>query len=387
MRDTAHNTTILCVEETDAVTARELAPNADIRSVSVALGDVIDNPIVVGRGNAREILEAANLGPVGRFFDLPEDVGLRQWFKENPNLVEAINDSAVDRFWHENRPLKNWTDKPETIGQSTGIDFLDEQWRWTPSELTIICGGYGCGKSSLTRLLAFHWAHTIGRPQQAAVSLCAFEDRRNIINRELYRWAVSTTQTQADAERLFDDMRGRLFWTERTVGEERLMSWYIDLVRDRVRRFNVRFFVFDPWNEHDFELAKNQSETDYVKEMMKRLQALVFELDVVVCVVTHISAKSYDENGSVKPFRVANAYGSSNFGAKATRGVCIAKTKNLREAATWSSAEAHMIIRTDKTKDNEAMGREITTACVFDPETMSLKYDAGATRKARVVWP
>jgi hypothetical protein len=47
-----------------------------------------------------------------------------------------------------------------------------------------------------------------------------------------------------------------------------LLKWYCDLVEHRAKRDGVKFFIFDPFNEHDSTRAHNQTETEYVREMM-----------------------------------------------------------------------------------------------------------------------
>ena len=39
-----------------------------------------------------------------------------------------------------------------------------------------------------------------------------------------------------------------------------------------VKRKNCRFFVFDPWNEHDEIRDKNDNETQYVNKMLRELR-------------------------------------------------------------------------------------------------------------------
>jgi hypothetical protein len=147
-------------------------------------------------------------------------------------------------------------------------------------------------------------------------------------------------------------MESRIGWTQRHPDEDRLIDWYCELVEHRCRskRHAARFFIFDPFNEHDATRAPNQTETQYVGEMMKKFRKMVDRLGIILIVVTHVSAKSYDESGAIKPFRVANASGSVQFGNKADRGICILRTNALGEKASLD-AEDHMVLHFDKFKD------------------------------------
>jgi hypothetical protein len=115
--------------------------------------------------------------------------------------------------------------------------------------------------------------------------------------------------------------------------------------------------------------------------MMKKFRKMVDWLGIILIVVTHVSAKSYDESGAIKPFRVANASGSVQFGNKADRGICILRTNALGEKASLD-AEDHMVLHFDKFKDEETMGRKGTIACVLDTKTVTLTLDPGATIEA-----
>jgi hypothetical protein len=180
-------------------------------------------------------------------------------------------------------------------------------------------------------------------------------------------------------------MEERVGWTQRHPDDARLLQWYCDLVEHRAKRNEVRFFVFDPFNEHDSTRAPNQTETEYVREMMIKFRRLVHGLGIILIVVTHVSAKSYDETGKIKPFRIANASGSVQFGNKADRGICILRTGALKDASS-TGADEHMLLHFDKAKDEEVMGQRGTVACVFDPKRMTLQEDPGATAKARQQW-
>jgi hypothetical protein len=82
---------------------------------------------------------------------------------------------------------------------------------------------------------------------------------------------------------------------------------------------------------------------------------------------------------------VANAWGSVHFGNKADRGVCMVRTSTLAKASDFGARD-HMLLHFDKCKDEEVMGSLGTVVCVFDPKTMTLKEDCGATLEAKEHW-
>lgn len=362
---------------------------AEAYAVGERLSLAGDNIILVAREGARDLLKGMNLAITGRFIETgrqPLEAYLADIVTNDP--VGLLDDTARDIYWHEERPLLHWPVPQVVKGKPSGFQFLDHHLLWTCPELVVLLGPYGCGKSNLARLLAYRWVDTIGRNENSRVSLVGWEDKLSTVKREVERYALDGNSTGSlsseDAKRIVD-MESRVGWTQRHPDDARLIEWYCDLVEYRAKRDGVRFFVFDPFNEHDSTRGKNQTETEYIRDVMTRLRRLAHGLGVIMIVVTHVSAKSYDETGKIKPFRIANAAGSVQFGNRCDRGICVLRTQVLKDASD-TQADEHMLLHFDKAKDEEVMGKRGTIACVFDPLNMSLAYDRGATMEARKSW-
>jgi hypothetical protein len=380
----------LVEDEADAEFLRAIG--ARVSLVRDVVGQAEVNTVLIARADARaarEALTGMNLTATGRYIDLGRDGSLAALVQSYQGVdpLPLLDELARDIYFHEERPLSAWEAEEPKPGLSSGFGFLDPYLRWTCPELVIFAGPYGCGKSSLARLLAYKWADTIGRRDNARVSIVGWEDSVSTVKCEVLRYALEgdvKVLTSVQARRLAD-MQDRIRWTQRHPDDERLLQWYGDLVTHRAKYHGVRFFIFDPFNEHDSTRAKGEMETEYVRRVMIQFRKLVHGLGIVLLVVTHVSARSYDETGGIRPFRVANAAGSVQFGNKADRGVCILRASSLRDAASLN-AEEHMVLNFDKNRVEEVMGRRGTIACVYDPMTMTLTFDPGATAEARKQW-
>lgn len=343
---------------------------SEVLGLSILSADevVIEPLLVVGFGDAfqvaSEIVEQGAPETLVRFLEWTPDCA-----QADPEVVIGWGKPLL---WAEARPINEWPDVEELPTFPCGYDFLDGSLRWRPPELVVTVGPYGSGKSLIAKLLALKWADLQNEP----VSITAWEDDPFNEMEMIRRFARGD-------ERRASQLMSRFIWTKRLPDERRLLSWYLALIRRQHEQMGVRHFVFDPWNEHDFDKDSRTSETEYVRDWMQKFQALTKQLGIIVNIVTHVSARTYAEDGGVKPFRLANAYGSSNFGAKADRGICVLRTSRLMDSPL---PQDHTLIRFDKVKVERVMGRRQTYAVCYDDEVHELVYDDEATTEARKVW-
>jgi hypothetical protein len=300
------------------------------------------------------------------------------------DLVRQIVRGSKSLFDDEAHPFAR-VEKPQNVPSwTTGWRFLDPYLRWGESEFGVFAGPYAGGKSALAQILACDFADVAGRARGATASICAWEDAGWRVRRNVERFAVSREDLmpmKGPAHRTAD-LLNRVWRITCRAGGVRSIDWYLERCETLVRREDCRFFVFDPWNQHDEMRDRHDTETQYVNKMLRDMTAFVAVHAVIMIVVTHISAKSYDDEGGIRPFRIAQAHGSSHFGKMADRGICIARTRSLNA----SGGADRMIIRFDKAKDEESMGRLGNLALVFDRDRMDIALDEDCTEQIRAAW-
>jgi hypothetical protein len=308
-------------------------------------------------------------------------------------LVREIIRKSKSLYDDEAHPLSA-VHKPEKVTTwPTAWTFLEPYVRWNgdDGEFGVFAGPYAGGKSALAQMFACDWADVVGRQIGATASICAWEDAGWRVRRNIERFAVSREDMRplkGSAMRAKDllDRVWRITCAP-GIGEGRTIEWYLRRCELLLRRQNCRFFVFDPWNQHDETRTQYQTETQYVNVMLRELCAFAHSNKVIMIVVTHISAKSYDEEGGIRPFRIAQAHGSSHFGKMCDRGICVARTRMLQTTARLLEGERdRMIIRFDKAKDEESMGKIDTIAVRYDRNAMEIKPDDAATEEIRDLW-
>jgi hypothetical protein len=299
-------------------------------------------------------------------------------------IVRDIVRQSRSLFDDEAHPFAR-VEKPENVPSwTTGWRFLDPYLRWSESEFGVFAGPYAGGKSALAQMLACDFADVAGRARGATSSICAWEDQGWRVRRNIERFAASredVTPMKGSAHRTAD-LLNRVWRLTCRVGGIRSIDWYLERCEMLVRRENCRLFVFDPWNQHDEMRDRHDTETQYVNKMLRDMTAFVAAHTVIMIIVTHISAKSYDDEGGIRPFRIAQAHGSSHFGKMADRGICIARTRSL----SASGGGDRMIIRFDKAKDEESMGKLGNLALIFDRDRMDIAFDDECTEQIREAW-
>lgn len=315
--------------------------------------------------------------------------------------ISNLKLSWVDGEWPAGQPIDprqvrdfNWRDArwaddlpetPEDKYRVCGIDGLGKRVNWRENELVLIAGPYASGKSLLAQILAQDF---VNRNDQWA-SLTCWEDQADEVRDGLVRYCRSTSVA---ANRKGDFLR-RFRITIAHDELDREIGAHLKRIEWEATRFGVRFFVLDPWNEFDHKKHPKQTEGDYVIRVLTDAAKLCNRLNIIIVMTTHVAAEFISLGDDFKPFRLSNAFGSSQFGNKVHRGFCVSRTK------AWNPA-SHMIIRQDKVKlENkyvtregkpfllkERMGFTDTMAFLFDPDVNTLHHDEAYSAKAREKW-
>ncbi len=309
---------------------------------------------------------------------------------DGQNTLADLLKNPRHLYWDDVRPLAHAPAEDSITVYRSGIPCLDANVKWRLPELCVTAGPYASGKSLLAQILAINFVCENGEDgwgeqyDQYGVVLPKLPG----CNALLCSWEDMPAKMRDNASKIASargrdagDILERVHYVCRDPNEDRLIAWFVDIVRYHHDRYNTRFFVLDPWNEIDHVKEARQSETDYVRDMMKAFRRLVDELKIILNVVTHVPAKLVRQDGAIEPFRLAHAFGSSQFANKADRGFCVVRSKTLSH-----DQSDRMAIRFDKVKIEPDMGVTGSVAFRYDRERCDLHYDAEATEELRGIW-
>ncbi len=270
------------------------------------------------------------------------------------------------------------------IFYTPGVNFLERHMRFRANEVVVVAGPYGSGKST--------FAQWIG----SRLLMGGFAD-----GAEIAAWFNTLEddpiEQQGQIERLFpegDDgaeaLKRRIMVTRPRWDGARSIEWWEARARYLHHRFGCRLFIVDPWSEMDHATdPRRETETQYVSRVMRSIRAVSQDLRCIVMLVTHVNKSAYPRDGGLVPFRIVNAMGSSHFGGKADRGICVQRAQGL-----VGGRGDHTVVHFDKIKIEGPgkMGVKGTLAltyaesehCFFmSTEATKIAEDVYAGRRAR----
>ena len=300
-------------------------------------------------------------------------------------------DRERDFSWGPHKWLSDITEPVDEKYLTCGITKLGGILNWRLPELVVVAGPYAAGKSLFCQILAQDFVYQ----NDSYASLTCWEDQADEIRDGAIRYRDSTIV--ADGRR--KDFLNRLRTIDVTDDSERRMSAHFQRIEDETNQLGIRFHVLDPWNEFIDErrrIGGRQTDGEYVIDVLTAAAKLVNKLKIVLIITTHVAAEYISQGKELKTFRIANAFGTSQFGNKSHRAFCIARTR------MWDETRSHMVVRQDKVKLEDKlyrrddggdmvllkkrMGIQDTLGFKFDPRANTLDHDLFATTEARKLW-
>eukprot|EP01018_Ginkgo_biloba_P012018 Gb_13380 [translate_table: standard] len=181
------------------------------------------------------------------------------------------------------------------LGVSTGWAGLDDLYRVVPGELTIVTGVPNSGKSEWIDALICNLKHKEGW----TFALCSMENKVSEHARKLLEKHLKKPFFKAK----YGDSLPRISPKELQAGKQWLnetfylirceddslpsITWVLSLAKAAVFRHGIRGLVIDPYNELDHQRPSNQTETEYVSQMLTKVKRFARHHDCHVWFVAH----------------------------------------------------------------------------------------------------
>ncbi|GBF88530.1 hypothetical protein Rsub_01245 [Raphidocelis subcapitata] len=220
---------------------------------------------------------------------------------------------------------------------STGWHSVDELFRVTPGELTLVTGVPNSGKSEWLDALAVNLAERHGW----RFALCSLEKRPRDHARQLVEKRAGKPMLRAayagDTPRMSHEELAVAFdWLDRHFvvihsSDDAMPSldWVLEKARAAVVKFGVRGLVLDPYNELDHSRPQGKNEHEYISEFMARLRQFAKSNGVHVFLVAHPKQRA---NWRGEAPNLMDISGGANFFAKCDNGIVVHRDwSQLRE--------------------------------------------------------
>jgi twinkle protein len=208
----------------------------------------------LGPDALKESIENAELYPIRGLFNF------RDYFDE------------IDAYYHQ------------TLGYDTGLptgwNNLNGLYNVVPGELTIVTGVPNSGKSEWIDALLCNLNQSVGWK----FALCSMENKvrehaRKLLEKHMKKPFFNSRYAEEVKRMSLEEYEQGKVWLNDTFYLIRCeddalpnIKWVLDLAKAAVLRYGVRGLVIDPYNELDHQRAPNQTETEYVSQMLTMIK-------------------------------------------------------------------------------------------------------------------
>ncbi|MHB9879111.1 AAA family ATPase [Pacificimonas sp. ICDLI1SI03] len=224
--------------------------------------------------------------------------------------------------------IDDFPEPPPVHGISYNVPALTEMLPVVRGTFTVGAGYAASGKTSLmVKIIASLLL------SGETVALGSFETMiRPILVRKLIAAMVecaefaSWTERHSKAEQIIRDRLRIISQMPRDDDEDMDLDYVLDLARTAVLRDNCSVVILDPWNEIDHKRHKDQSETDYTGEAIRKMKRFAKNYNVAFWVIAH-PAKPSMMGGKLPVPGLYSISGSAHWANKPDYGFIVNRPK------------------------------------------------------------
>ncbi|KAI3455895.1 hypothetical protein Pfo_012558 [Paulownia fortunei] len=261
----------------------------------------------MGPDALREVIENAELYPIRGLFN----------FKD---YFDEIND-----YYHQSLGFE--------LGVSTGWRALNELYNVVPGELTIVTGVPNSGKSEWIDALLCNLNHSVGWK----FALCSMENKvrehaRKLLEKHIGKPFFDVRYGESVERISVEELEQGKKWLSDSFALIRCendclpsINWVLDLAKIAVLRHGVNGLVIDPYNELDHQRPPNQTETEYVSQMLTKIKRFAQHHSCHVWFVAHPRQL---HNWIGGPPNLYDISGSAHFINKCDNGIVIHRNRD-----------------------------------------------------------
>uniref|UniRef100_A0A804L712 SF4 helicase domain-containing protein n=1 Tax=Musa acuminata subsp. malaccensis TaxID=214687 RepID=A0A804L712_MUSAM len=233
----------------------------------------------------------------------------------------------VDAYYHQTHGFE--------LGVSTGWRALDELYNVMPGELTVITGVPNSGKSEWIDALLCN----INENDKWKFALCSMENKvrehaRKLLEKHIRKPFFDASYGGSTERMTVQELEQGKKWLNDTFHLIRCeddclpsIKWVLRLAKAAVLRYGVRGLVIDPYNELDHQRPPNQTETEYVSQMLSMIKRFAQHYSCHVWFVAHPRQLQHWTGGPPNMYDIS---GSAHFINKCDNGIVIHRNRDAK---------------------------------------------------------
>ena len=258
-------------------------------------------------------------------------------------------------------------EKGRSRGLSTGWNNLDQFMTIAPGQFSVITGTPSSGKSEFVDALAMNLAAANGWK----FAMCSFENEPAEDHLpKLAEKFLSMPFWDGPSPRMgAGDLNEALDWLEDYFtfivadDESPTIDWILEKASDAVVRHGIRGLIVDPYSEIEHKRARNQTETEYVGQLIGKCKRFARVHGVHVWFVSHPAKMQRDSGGKIPVPSLYDISGSAHWTNKCDLGIVVHRDTL---ASGERSRETEIHVRKVRFR---WMGRPGIATLTYDPKT------------------
>eukprot|EP00262_Sarcandra_glabra_P007417 TRINITY_DN20218_c0_g1_i4.p1 TRINITY_DN20218_c0_g1~~TRINITY_DN20218_c0_g1_i4.p1 ORF type:complete len:694 (-),score=82.97 TRINITY_DN20218_c0_g1_i4:362-2443(-) len=219
------------------------------------------------------------------------------------------------------------------FGVSTGWRAVNDLYKVVPGELTIVTGVPSSGKSEWIDALLCN----INESDGWKFVLCSMENQvqehaRKLLEKHIKKPFFNTGYGSSVERMSIEELEQGKTWLNSTFYLIRCeddclppIKWVLGLAKAAVLRHGVRGLVIDPYNELDHQRPSNQTETEYVSQMLTKVKRFAQHHSCHVWFVAHPKQLQQWVGGPPSLYDIS---GSAHFINKCDNGIVIHRNRD-----------------------------------------------------------
>jgi len=229
-------------------------------------------------------------------------------------LIDDVLEDAIDLL-----------NTPDTKGLTTGWEALDEYYRISPSEVTIVTGVPNMGKSEWMDALMINliqdngWKFGIFSAENFPVKHHLLKLVGKFTNKPFWGNDRMEEATARNSMNILNEHIKFIGTQEDSVTMESIL----DQARILNFRYGLNGLVIDPWNTIEHKFRDGENETNYVSRILASLNTFAKIHEIHIWVVAHPRKMESDNNRKPVVPTPYDISGSANFYNKADNCITV----------------------------------------------------------------